>query len=235
LTKLKIKFILSQALLSHVFWKRKRRKTMQYKYDVSVGGLSIDALIKEVGGLEGARALMRGELKIVPVCNEHGHIVLTVVGLDLTGEREIQRLTAAGFRLTDWAKSRLQSTKYDKEHRLADGVRYKIALMPTREITRDSDRTTDALRNRGIELYGYGKPLAGITPRIRESVSDKQMEKMGFSYIAVPHDPIKDSDGTPGVLNADRYDVGRGLGAFWDCPDFRWYDDGAFAFLDPTS
>lgn len=170
--------------------------------------------------------------------NEHGHIVLTITGLDLTGEQEVERLIAAGFRVGDWAKSCLISTKadsYDKKHRLVAGQIYKIALMPTKEIERDSDRTTEALRKRGIEKYGYGKPLGGIVPRIRESVPDKQMEEMGFWYIAAPHDPIKDSDGDPSVLEADRRGGGLWLDAFIVRPDHQWHGHGAFAFLVPAS
>jgi len=202
---------------------------------------TVEAVFNKLGGLEGARAFLRGEQKLAPVSferNEHGHIVLTFEGLDLTGEQEVDRLTAAGFRVSDWAKSCLLSKKkdgYDKNHRLVAGTRYKIALMPTREIERDADRTTDALCTRGIEKYGYEKPLAGIAPRIRETVSDKQMEEMGFWYIAAPHDPIKDSDGDPDVLYANRGDDGPWLYAGWDPPDSRWIVDGAFAFLVPAS
>jgi len=160
--------------------------------------------------------------------NEHGHIVLTFDGLDLTGAQEIERLTAAGFRVSDWTKSCL-TNGYDKNHRLVAGQRYKVVLMPTREIERDSDRTTDALRKRGVEKYGYEKPLAGIVPRIRESVSDEQMEKMGFWYIAAPHDTI--NIGSPGVLSAGRYGGCRWLGAGRARPGCPWFDPGAFAFL----
>jgi len=170
--------------------------------------------------------------------NEHGHIVLTVVGLDFTGEQELKRFTAAGYRLNDQARSCLLSTNedgYDQNHRLVTGQVYKIALMPTREIEDDNNRTTDALRKRGIERYGYRKPLAGIAPRTRETVSDEQMEKMGFWYIATPHDTIKDSGGGPRVLHAYRGDDGPWLYAVWDHPDNRWGGDGAFAFLVPAS
>lgn len=169
--------------------------------------------------------------------NEHGHIVLTLYSFDSTGKQEVERLTAAGFRVSDWAKSCLLSTKkdgYDKNHRLVAGQEYKIALMPTREIERDSDRTTDALRKRGVEKYGYEKPLAGIVPRIRESVTDKQMEEMGFWYIAAPHDPITDSGGDPSVLRAYRRGVGFCLFANFGHPDHHWDVTGAFAFLVPA-
>ncbi|CAG1021407.1 hypothetical protein MTYM_00985 [Methylococcales bacterium] len=170
--------------------------------------------------------------------NEHGHIMLSLEGLDLMGKQEIERLIAAGFRVSDWAKLCLTNANlngYDKNHRLVSGERYKIALMPTREIERDSDRTTDALRKRGIEKYGYEKPLAGIVPRIREIVPDKQMEEMGFRYIAAPHDTIKDSGGDPVVLLAHRDNGGPWLGADWGLPAYRWFGHGAFAFLVPAS
>ncbi|MEX0934074.1 MAG: hypothetical protein WD003_02350 [Candidatus Paceibacterota bacterium] len=198
---------------------------------------TVEAVFNKLGGLEGARAFLRDEQKLAPVSferNEHGHIVLTITGLDLTGEEEIDRLTVAGFSVSDWAKSCMLSEKkdsYDKNHRLVAGVEYKISLMPTQETGRDSDRTTDALRKRGIEKYGYKLPLAGIVPRIRESISDARMKEMGFLYIAAPHDPIKDSDGAPGVLCAGRRDDGLWPDALWDHHDYHWHDHGAFAFL----
>jgi hypothetical protein len=166
--------------------------------------------------------------------NEHGHILLTVVGLDLTGEEENGRLTDKNYRIDDSAKSCLMSTKkdsYDKNHRLVAGKEYTIALMPTKEIERDVDRTTDSLRKRGLEKYGYEKPLAGIALRIREAVSDEQMERMGFWYISVPHDPIKDTDGDLLVLGPHRTDGGRSLNAFWNHCVVHWRNNGAFAFL----
>ena len=165
--------------------------------------------------------------------NEHGHIIVTVTGLDLTGVQEIERLEAAGYVLSNWAKSCLLSTKkdsYDKKHRLVANQLYKVALMPGKEIP-DANRTADALRKRGMEKYGYGKPQGGLIPRIRESVSDKQMEEMdGAWYIAGLHDPIEDSGGLPGVLGASRSVGGRALDAGWDGPGSRWDGYGLFAF-----
>lgn len=185
--------------------------------------------------------LREGLAALVPATvferNEHGHIILTFTGLDLTGEQEIVRLEAAGYRVGDYAKSCFTSTKadgYDKNHRLIAGQEYKVALVPGKEVARDSDRSTANLRKLGTK-YGYGKPLGGHIPRIRESVSDKQMEEMGLVYIASLHDPIKDSDGGPGVLDADRGGDGRWVYAYWDDPGRQWSDGGAFAFPVPAS
>lgn len=171
--------------------------------------------------------------------NEHGHIIVTVMGLDLTGAQEIEQLKTAGYIVSDYAKFCLLSNKkdgYDKNHRLVGGQSSKLALMPGKEIERNSDRTTENLRKRGMERYGYGKPLGGHILRIRGLVSDEQMEEMGGAwYIAGLHDLIEDSDGDPLVLRAHRDDVGRRLGASFGRPDFQWGGVGLFAFPVPAS
>jgi hypothetical protein len=169
--------------------------------------------------------------------NEHGHIVLTITGLDLAGVQEIERLKNAGYCINDYAGQILTSTKpdgYDAKHRLIVGQKYRIVLLPGNCIARDSDRKTRNLRAEAEKL-GYGKPLAGIVPRIRETVSDKQMEEMGIWYIAALHETIPAVDGYPYVLYSYRYFDGRCLGGCWGDPDYRWIDDGAFAFVLPAS
>lgn len=169
--------------------------------------------------------------------NEHGHIILTIAGLDLTGKQEVERLLAAGYRMSDYAKQCLTSTaadSYDANHRLKAGEVIKLALVPGKEIAKDSNRSTNALRQLGAK-YGYGKPLGGHVPRIRESVSDEQMEHMGIEYIASLHDPIKVAGGYPCVLLANRLGGGRWVFAFWDRPGDRWLGSGAFAFPVPAS
>jgi hypothetical protein len=169
--------------------------------------------------------------------NEHGHAVITITGLDLSGADEVERLEAASYRVSDYAKSCFKSTKgdgYDKNHRLEPNRAYKIAIVPGKEIERDADRTTANLQKLG-EKYGYQKPLAGIVPRIRETVSDEMMKDLDVWYIAALHDPIKDSVGGPGVLSADRSGGGRWVDAYWGDPGDRWSSHGSFAFLLPAS
>ncbi len=169
--------------------------------------------------------------------NEHGHVVVTFVGLELTGAEEVARLSAAKYDVRPYAKSCLLSTRddsYDRHHRLVAGQTYRVALVPGAEIKADRERTTDALRKLGIERYGYEKPFGGIVPRIRENVSDKDMEELGIYYIAALHDPILGSDGVPNVLCSDRDVSGRRLGAGWGGPGRQWSGSGAFAFLLPA-
>lgn len=168
--------------------------------------------------------------------NQHGHIILTVTGLDLTGAEEIARLEAAGCHVSDWVKSCLVSTEkdsYDKNHRLLVQS-YRIALVLCKEIGKDSNRTTGNFRTHGIEHYGYCKPIAGIVPGILESVSDEKMAEMGIEYIIAPHDPINDSQGGPVLFSSVTYFGGRVLFGNWGMPHLHWYGPGAFAFLEQT-
>lgn len=166
--------------------------------------------------------------------NEHGHVVLTFTGLDLVGAAEIERLEAAGYRVgRPYAESCFLSTRddsYDLHHRLVAGRIYQVALMPGVEIERDSDRTTEALRRRGMKHYGYGKPVGGLIPRVRENLSDEQMKELGVRYAAALHDPIAGSGGDPGVLGAGRGGGGRWVDACWDGPGRQWRGGGVFVF-----
>lgn len=192
------------------------------------------ALLRQIVGL------VHPEQSVQPVAiehNQHGHIILDIVGLDLSGAMEVERLTAAGYRISDYAKSCLTSTRsdsYDAKHRLTAGQSYKIALVPGTEIPKNSERMTANLRILGAK-YGYEKPLAGIVPRIRESVSDEQLKEWRIWYIAALHEPIKDADGDPFVLSAGRRGVGRWVGAYWGRPGSRWFAECLFAFGVPAS
>lgn len=169
--------------------------------------------------------------------NEHGHLTVTFVGLDLSGAEEIVRAQKQGNRVDDYAQSCLLSTKpdsYDANHRLVAGQVYTAVLMPNSVIPKDRDRTTENLRKTGFARFGYKKPLAGIAPRIREYVSDEKLKELDFWYAATLHDPIPGRDG-PRLLNALRFDDGRWLGTCWEGPGRTWRVGGAFVLLVPAS
>jgi hypothetical protein len=165
--------------------------------------------------------------------NQHGHYVVTVTGLDLTGAEESSRLESKGFRIGTYARQILTSTKsdsYDRNHRLEAGRKYQVVLVPGREVR--GKRTTADLQAYA-KKFGYAVPKAGIIPRVREGISDEQMKEMDIWYIAGLHDPIKDSGGFPSVLDLHRYADGSWLRARWGNPANEWGDGGAFAFLAP--
>ena len=204
-----------------------------------LAGLSADLFHKlQHGGLTLDELALFNQRKnpFVLERNEHGHVILTITGVDLTGAEEVKRLIAADYRVSNYAKSCFTSTaddSYDARHRLVAGQQYKLALVLGKEISRDADRTTQGLRDHAKSKYGYEKPRAGVVPRVREILSDKQMEELGIWYAAALHDPIKDSDSSPRVLRADRGGEGRLVSASWVKPGSEWDGSGAFVFRVP--
>ena len=189
-----------------------------------------------MGTAEGIRAWLAGDLVIQPkplpfLKNEHGHYVLAITGLSLTGKQEIVRMRKKSFRVSDYAKQVLTSTdddSYDANHRLEDGKGYVVVLVPGREITENRITANIQKYARGL---GYEVPLAGVMPRVRETVSDKQIKQMGVRLITCLHAPIKGTDGVPRILDASCSDGGHWLNAGWDYFDSRWNHRVAFAFL----
>jgi hypothetical protein len=162
--------------------------------------------------------------------NQNGHYVVILTGASRPGTEEVSYLESRGFVPGDYAKPVLGSTgpdSYDAKHRLAEGQIYQVALVPGRDLT-VFKRTTQNLQAYGTS-FGYGKCLAGMMPRIRETVSDEQMEEMEFWYLAGLHDSIQ-AGGGPHVLDSRRFDGGRYLGARWVVPGNAWDDLGAFVF-----
>ena len=65
---------------------------------------------------------------------------------------------------------------------------------------------------------------------LREYFTNEELERMGLGYIAVLHEPIVDSDGSPDVLGIRRGDDSW-VHASYDRSDFQWGGGGAFPFL----
>ncbi len=93
----------------------------------------------------------------------------------------------------------------------------------------DNDRITKKIRteaaNRKLET-----PNAEIACLIRELFTDKEIKAMGLTWIVAMHELIKDSDGDPDLLFANRLDDGRWLRAAYDEPDRGWNRGNGFAF-----
>ncbi|MFZ1654266.1 MAG: hypothetical protein WAT84_00315 [Candidatus Moraniibacteriota bacterium] len=164
--------------------------------------------------------------------DKHGRFLITVTGLGLTGEEWLVRLNAAGSMPTKWARDVLTRPDYDAKHRLEPGKQYTVALLfGKKEFDTDVERTTANLRARGERDYGKSNDLRGeLALLIREAISDEQLERWGIYYVAVPHEPIIDSDGRPSILGSSRDDVGQQVNAYFGRPGNYWHDDGAFAF-----
>ena len=156
---------------------------------------------------------------------EEGNVIYFSVTSDgTTGEEWIKRLLKKNYRVGDYAKSILRS----KDFKPTKGVTTEIAVLKGMLFT-DDERITKKIRidasNRKLET-----PNAEIACLIREKFTDEEIEAMGLTWIVAMHEPIKDSDGVPSLLDAHRSGGGRWLDAYDGRPGFRWDRGFGFAF-----
>ncbi len=156
---------------------------------------------------EAVRMVNAGEVQITVTktkwTEKDGVIYFSVTSDGTTGEQWIARLEGKGFRVVHYAKSVLRSRSFKP----TSGITYEIAVLKG-ELFSDSDRTTKTIRKEAKNRK-FSMPNAEIACLIREKFSDKELEAMGLYWIVAMHQPIKDSDGDPLLLSANR--GGRGL------------------------
>lgn len=157
---------------------------------------------------------------------EEGDIIyFSVTSNGMTGEERIVHLEAKDCSISDFGKSVLRSPDFKP----TSGVTIEIAVLKG-SLFNDSDRITSKIRAFATERK-LTAPNAEVACLIRDSFSDEEIKAMGLWWIVAMHEPIKDSDGHPDLLGANRLDGdGRKLRAFCDRPGFRWPRGSGFAF-----
>jgi len=164
-------------------------------------------------------------LSSVPKWREQdGVIYFSVTSDGTTGPQWIERLEKKGFRIGNYAKSIF----YSDDFKPTNGVTTQIAVLKG-EMFADSDRTTKNIRAEA-DKRKLIKPNAEVACLIREKFADEEIKAMDLWWIVTMHEPIKDSDGDPSLLSADRNVDGRWLSAGYDRPDRRWNRSNGFAF-----
>jgi hypothetical protein len=184
--------------------------------------------LKQFENLKGVRDLLYGKAEITypgRAWREQDGVIRSSVTSDgTTGPDWIVRLEKKGYRLSDYAKSLLRS----KDFQPTNGVTTEIAVLKGMLFS-DSDRITKKIRA-DADKRNLAKPNAEVACLIREKLSDEELEAMGLYWIVVMHEPIKDSDGDPNLLNSNRDDDGQWLYAYYDEPDGRFNRENGFAF-----
>lgn len=158
-----------------------------------------------------------------------GTITLEVASDGTTGSDWIERLEAAGNRLSKYAKQVLRSHEFQP----TNGVVYNVTILPGPMFS-DEDRITKKIRlvalNRGLLA-----PNAELGCLLREYLTDEDIKQLGLWWLVVMHEPIEDSDGNPGLLSVRRRDGGQWLYTYSDDPDDGWFRGSGFVFVRPAS
>lgn len=188
----------------------------------------LNAIVKKLGGHDMALRFLRDELSVSEPTRswreEDGVIYFSVTSDDTTGEDWITRLESKGFRVGDYAKQVLRSPDFKP----TNGVTTEVAVLRGL-LFEDQSRITKKIRAEA-DKRKLSKPNAELACLIREKFTDKEIEAMGLWYIVAMHEPINDSGGGPGLLNAGRGIVGRWLIAYCGRPGNGWGRNYGFAF-----
>lgn len=156
--------------------------------------------------------------------NKHGHYLVRITGFGFSGVEEIARMHTFGISEVPDAFDRLRSRGgrgFNRAHQLPSG-KYTLVLVPAPELCEHMRRTMAPLGRIVRKVYGYRVPLAGVAPRLRETLSVEQLQNLGIKTVYVPHAPIKKHIF---CIYADTFDTV--LATY----DGLWQEDAAFAFL----
>ena len=152
---------------------------------------------------------------------------LKVKTTGLTGKKWLTRMEQGKYKVSSCAKDILLSKEFDSM-RLKKGVEQEVAFVSVKDLGKEY-ATTQEIKDYA-KSKGYGMPTPELALLLRESISDEEIKALGVWYVAVLHEPIKDSGGNTGVLRSYRDADGRWLDAYWGRPDDRWSTGGASAF-----
>ena len=106
---------------------------------------------------------------------------------------------------------------------------YEIAILKGM-LFEDKNRITKNIRAEA-DKRKLTTPNAEVACLIRENFSDEEIEAMGLVWVAVIHEPIKDSDGDLDLLGVVRGDDGSWLYTDYGNPGHVWDRGGGFAFV----
>lgn len=155
--------------------------------------------------------------------------IITLKSNGRTGQDWITWFENNKYNVGDYAKGLLLSSDFKP----TKNKTYQAVIIKGKELAGNA-RTTKDIRNKATSR-GYITPPAEVACLLRAKLSDGQLEAMGLWYIVTMHEPIKDSDGDPRLLSADRGGVGRWLYADYGRPVDLWIARGGFAFVFPPS
>lgn len=188
-----------------------------------------EAVINKIGGEEAAERFLRDELTISDLARawreQKGVIYFSVTSNGMTGPEWIAHFEKKGDHVGDYAKQLLGHRDFVP----TNGVTYQVAVIKGM-IYSDRDRTIKSIREDADNMK-FSKPNAEIACLIRDKFTDAEIELMGLIWIVTMHEPIKDSDGDPSLLNASRRDGGRWLRTCYGRPDDPWDREDGFAFV----
>jgi len=123
-----------------------------------------------------------------------GVIYFTVTSDGTTGAQWIERLEEKGYVIGLFAKQSLLS----EEFKPTNGVTTKVAVL--KNLVFEQHQPVSEVITKAAHVRKWEAPNAEIACLIRENFTDDDLDVLDLVSITIMHEPIKDSDGDPGLF-----------------------------------
>jgi hypothetical protein len=160
---------------------------------------------------------------------EASTILWTLVDDGRSNADIVASIEAKGGKVSDWAKD---ISARSQEPIPPAGTEYQLVGIRGDEFADDAKRTTRAILAEA-DRRRYRKPPMRVGLLLRKKFITN--EALGYQYVAVFHNPVRDSNGCPYVLALYRLGAGDWLRAWHARDEYQWTREDLFVFLAPQA
>ena len=178
---------------------------------------TMEAVINKLGGMNGVRRFLSGELTL----NIPQFAVWKTVKIGVHKQLDILISALSKFRLSDWAKDVLGKPAFMLAQTEED---IDLCVASVKELTGKNQATTTEIFD-AIKRVGDLCP-AEVGPALREQYTDQPKGE----WLRIAMEPINDSADAPRVFRVEHDDVELWLNAYYAKPDYVWAGVYRFVF-----
>ncbi len=194
------------------------------EYNFYVDGISVEAILNRLGGVDGAQRFLRDEVEIVTKSVNFPTFRTIKIGT-LPNVKAIRKaITNAGSLISDWADDMMSKKEFTVAKKETE---VELVVASVAELGFKDGAKYSAICERA-KNFGLNLCPAEVGPQLRLQYTDQPKEKDEWLRIAM--EPITDSDGYLSVFSVDHDGCGLCLRGNLGLPGVFWDGDRCFVF-----
>lgn len=183
----------------------------------------IEAIVNKMGGMEGVKRFLSGELMIKETENEFNVWKTIKLGTGLQTADDFRKaLKDNGFNISDWASDILKKPAFTVATK---EIELDLVVVSVAELGFKDGATREQIYTRAKEL-GLDLCPAEVGPQLRLQYKDQPNNE----WLVVGMEPITDSYGFLGLFYVKRYGSDLWLYSDYGRSGYVWSSDFRFAF-----
>ncbi|MBU3934678.1 hypothetical protein KKC00_01805 [Patescibacteria group bacterium] len=183
----------------------------------------VEAVFNKLGGDDGVRRFLAGELVVKPVQPELKVFKTIKLGTGLKTADDFRKaLKDNGFSIGDYANDILDKPAFTVA---TEEIELDLVVISVAELGFKNGATREQIYARAKEL-GLDICPAEVGPQLRLQYKDQPNNE----WLVIAMEPIADSDGGLGLFNVRRHDSALWLCGYYGYPDYVWYSARRFVF-----